>query len=352
MKKTRRGWRAPLVALMLSLGLAASGCAGNVANTQSTSGPDVQGRDGTDVQAAGAERSGTFFDTVIGIRINDERAEELLDGCFELCEEMESTLSAQKEGSELYRLNHRSEQAVEVSEPLADCIRRGLEFCELSEGAFDITILPVRELWDFETEDHVSAVPKEEEIKRELERVDYRKVHIDGQTVTFDAADTMIDLGGIAKGYISERLRKYLKGEGCTSAMINLGGNVSALGTKPGGKSWVVGIQKPFSDRGEILTTVEAEDQAVISSGIYERYFRANGQFYHHILDPKTGYPAETDLNQVTIIGGDDTACDALATIGIVLGREKMKELTDRLEMPVEILFTGQNNELEWYPTK
>jgi thiamine biosynthesis lipoprotein len=161
----------------------------------------------------------------------------------------------------------------------------------------------------------------------------------------------MIDLGGIAKGYISEQLKSYLREEGCSSAMINLGGNVSSLGTKPGGAPWIVGIQKPFSDRGEILTTVESTDNAVISSGIYERYFRANGKFYHHILDPQTGYPAETDLNQVTIIGEDDAACDALATIGIILGREKTKKLAEKLDAPVKILFTGRNNELEWYPS-
>ena len=351
MKKRKNRLAAIIAAVVLGLGLAFSGCAGNAGNTQRSVSTAEQGKTAADEEIPCAERSGTFFDTVIGIRINDERAEELLDGCFGICEDMENVLSAQKEGSELYRLNHRNEQTVEVSEPLAVCIRRGLEFCELSEGAFDITILPVRELWDFETEDHASAVPEDNKIRQELKRVDYRKVHVENRTVTFDSPDTMIDLGGIAKGYISEQLKSYLREKGCSSAMINLGGNVSSLGTKPGGAPWIVGIQKPFSDRGEILTTVESTDNAVISSGIYERYFRANGKFYHHILDPQTGYPAETDLNQVTIIGEDDAACDALATIGIILGREKTKKLAEKLDAPVKILFTGQNNELEWYPS-
>jgi thiamine biosynthesis lipoprotein len=194
-------------------------------------------------------------------------------------------------------------------------------------------------------------VPKDEDIQRERKRVDYRRVSVKGNEVVFSSPDTRIDLGGIAKGYISGKLKEYLQGKGCTSAMINLGGNVSAIGKKTDGSPWIVGIQKPFSERGEILTTVQAADQAVISSGIYERYFRANGAFYHHIIDPQTGYPAKSDLNQVTIIGTDDTACDALATIGIVLGREKTEKLTGKLKTPVKVLFTGKKNELEWYPS-
>ncbi len=293
-----------------------------------------------------AERSGTFFNTSISIRVYDDNGEALLDGCFEIAEEMENTFSAQKEGSELYEVNHRSSQTVTVSDDLAECISEGLHFGEISDGAFDITIYPVRELWDFES--GTAIVPDESAIEEALTKVDYTKIHIEGNTLTFDSEDTMIDLGAIAKGYISAKLKNYLSENGCTSALINLGGNVSTLGTKPDGSKWTVGVQEPFSDRGEILTTVESEDNCVISSGIYERYFEVDGKMYHHILDPQTGYPAETELNQVTLVGTDDTACDALSTICMLEGKEKAAEIIKEYYPDIQVLFTDKDNNIEW----
>lgn len=305
---------------------------------------------GTSADAEMAEDAGTYFDTVIDIRVYGKQAEKLLKGCFSICEEMENTLSAQKETSELYKLNHRSATTVEVSDDLAECIRRGLQYGEMSDGAFDITIYPVKELWDFEGDTDDPEVPDDADIQKALEFVDYRKVHIDGNTVTFDSPDTQIDLGGIAKGYISLKLKNYLKNNGCTSALINLGGNVSVLGEKPDGSPFVVGIQKPFADRGSVLTTINATNDSVISSGVYERYFRKNGRLYHHILDPKTGYPADTGLNQATIIGTDDVLGDALSTICILLGRDRAEELIRKNSLDVTVLFTDTDNQMSWYP--
>lgn len=294
-----------------------------------------------------AERTGTFFNTAISLKIYDEKAEALMDACFDMAEEMENIFSAQKEGSELYELNHRTEQTVTVSDDLAACLSAGLAFGELSEGAFDITILPVRNLWDFESGE--GKVPDEKELEKALEAVDYTKVHIDGNVVSFDSEETMIDLGGIAKGYISGKMKAYLADEGCQSALINLGGNVSTLGTKPDGSQWTVGVQEPFSDRGELLETVEAEnDECVISSGIYERYFEEDGVLYHHILDARTGYPVETQLNQVTLVGMEDMALDALSTICILEGREKAEEILKAYDPEIKALFTDTKNQIEW----
>lgn len=300
------------------------------------------------------EWSGMYFDTVISIRLYGDQAAEWMQGCADYCSRMENTLSAQKETSELYQVNHRTEQTVTVSDDLAECIEEGLKYSEMSDGAFDITILPVKDLWDFEEDSHEGTVPDDADIQEQLKKVDYTRVHLNGNELSFDSPDTMIDLGGIAKGYISGKLEDYLVSEGCSSALINLGGNVRTIGTKPDGSEWTVGIQTPFDDRGTVLTTLNTADDSVISSGIYERYFESNGKIYHHILDPRTGYPADTDLNQVTVVGEDDAAGDALATIGIVLGEEGMKEFlqTNDLTSTETVLFTDQENQYEWYPAE
>jgi len=329
-------------------GSAAAGKTASGTEASGTSHMTTGAEKGSDGNGTFFRESGTYFNTVIDIKIYGDDAEAALDGCFAICDEMEEVLSAQLEGSELYRLNHRTEQTVEVSEDLAECIGRGLAFGEKSDGAFDITILPLRNLWNFEGED--PKVPDEEDIRAELAKVDYTKVHLTDRKVTFDSPETMIDLGGIAKGYISAKLKSYLTVQGITSALINLGGNVSTLGTKPDGSDWTVGIQKPFSDRGEVLTTVESANNSVISSGIYERYFEENGVLYHHILDTKTGYPVETNLNQVTIIGTDDADGDALATICVALGTDRAKKFLAEQYPDVKALFTDSENNTEWYP--
>ncbi len=315
---------------------------------------------GTGQKKAGDNESsgtGVYFDTVVDIRIFGENADELLQGCFDLCEEAEKTLSAHQENSELYRLNHRIEQekgsrtepqSFEVSEELASCIGRGLEYAEMSGGKFDITILPLRELWDFESED--ASVPAPEEIEQALAKVDYRKVHVGGTTVTFDDPDTQIDLGGIAKGYISAKLKNWLKEQGCTSALINLGGNVSVLGTKPDGSSWNVGIQEPFADRGTVFETVEIDSGCVISSGTYERYFEQDGTLYHHILDPETGCPVITDLQQASVVGEDDVLCDAFSTICILEGREEAERIAEENGLDIKIFFVGKDHRGIWFP--
>ena len=321
---------------------------------------------GTSVCFAKAETvsgTGFYFDTVITIKLTAENADELLQGCMDLCQHLEDTFSAQKEGAELYQLNHRQSEKVEVSDELASCIDRALEFSQMSGGAFDLTILPLRQIWDFEGKQGLTAleyygeeakkkslVPTESEIQDALSRVDYSRVHLDGNTVSFDRKDTMIDLGGIAKGWISSALKEYLKEEGCESACINLGGNVTTVGLKENGKNWTIGIQTPFSLRGEILTAVKAEpDHCIISSGTYERYFEEDGVLYHHILDPRSGYPAEVGLSQVSMVGMDDAACDALATIGLVLGREDFEKMMEENGREEEVLFTDEDLAFSWF---
>lgn len=285
-------------------------------------------------------RTGIYFDTSIQIQVVHENAEELLADCFVLCQNIEKIFDRTREDSELYQVNHRTNNTLEISRELAEVISVGLLYGERSGGAFDITVAPVMDLWDFTGEN--PRVPEEREIQEALERVDYRSVHISGTTLTFERGDTMLDLGAIAKGYAADLIRDYLKDQGVKSGLVNLGGNVCVIGKKPDGTSFQVGIQRPFADRGETVETVEAEDVSVVSAGTYERYFVQDGVRYFHILDARTGYPADTSFDQVTIVSADSIIGDVLSTCCLILGEEGAKEMLTLAGLPNTWLHFGE----------
>lgn len=291
-------------------------------------------------------RQGFYFDTIIGIEAygDPDDVDSAIEHAFALCQDIEKTFSRTREDSELYALNHRTEQSVEVSDQLAYVIGEGLSYYELSEGKFDITIAPVSELWDFKSEN--PQVPDAEAIAEAVKKVDAANVHVQGNTVTFDSPDTMIDLGAIVKGYAADILKECLKEDGITSGLINLGGNVMSIGKKPDGTDWEVGIQKPFADRNQVITKVKAADCSVVSSGVYERYFEQNGIRYSHILDASTGYPADTDLWQATVVTESSMQGDALSTVCMLLGYEKAKQLTGQMDGVRQTLFVEANGVL------
>ena len=269
-----------------------------------------------------------YFDTVVSIRFDaGENGDDLTDGCRSICDEIEHIFSRTSEESELYAVNHRDSDRVEVSAPLAEVVQTGLDYYRISDGRFDITIAPVAELWDFHGDDPV--LPQEEEIQNALRKVDGSSVHVekegDAWYLTFDHPDTMLDLGGLAKGYAADRLTEYLKSQGVTSGLVNLGGNVAAIGAKADGSPWKVGIQKPF-DTG-IIDKKEVTGQSVVTSGVYERCFEKDGTLYHHILDPATGYPVSNGLWGVTIISDSSLQGDALSTVCLLIGQEEAMDL-------------------------
>ena len=272
-----------------------------------------------------------FFDTVIALRFYaGENGEELVSGCEQLCRGIEKTFSRTDPDSELYAVNHRTSDTVGVSEEMARLVEEGLEYYETSGGMLDITTAPLSDLWDFKSDD--PKVPAADSIEEALGKVDARKVHVirdEGGTekwqLRFDSPDTMLDLGALAKGYAADRLSEYLESEGVDSGLINLGGNVKAIGSRPDGKPWKIGIRKPFSD--DLLETVEVRDGSVVTSGVYERCFEKDGTLYHHILDPETGYPVDNGLWSVTILCGESLSADALSTTCLAVGREKAEEL-------------------------
>jgi thiamine biosynthesis lipoprotein len=270
------------------------------------------------------------LDTIIQITLYDSQEESLIDDCFALCSEYEKKFSRTKEESEIYKLNQDGE--ADVSRETLELIQKGLYYSELSKGMFDITIEPVSSLWNFTVEDEDATLPNENDIKRAIKKVDYTKVKIDGNHVSFLEEGMGIDLGAIAKGYIADRLKEYLLAHEVGSAVINLGGNVLCIGKNVDGEDFSIGVQKPEKNSSEISAVLLIDDKSVVSSGTYERYITVDGVDYHHILNPKTGYSYQNGLSEVTIISNQSVDGDGLSTTCFALGIEEGIKLLNSIE--------------------
>ena len=293
------------------------------------------------------------LNTAVTVTIYDSQDRELLTECMNLCDKYEKIFSRTASDSELYQLNHReltpvagTEDTFQVSDPLAELIRKGLYYSELSEGAFDIAIEPLTSLWDFTAED--PQVPENRLIQEALTKCDYHNVSVsDNNEVILKTEDTAIELGAIAKGYIADRLKDYLISQGVKSAIINLGGNVLCIGGKPNDSSFKIGIQKPFADRSETIAVMDIKDKSVVSSGVYERCFEQDGTLYHHLLNPRTGYPYDNGLIAVTIISDESVDGDALSTTCFALGLEDGMKLAESLDN-VQAFFVTSDYEIHY----
>ena len=289
--------------------------------------------------------TGTAFDTVVNIQIFDSSDQQLIENCKDICQTYEQKFSRTIETSEISQINASGGAPVEVSDDTIKIIKKGIYYGELSNGAFDITIGSLTSLWNFT--DESPSVPSAESIASAVKHIDYKNIEISGNTVRLLDPEAKIDLGGIAKGYIADRLKDYLKEEGVEHALINLGGNILAIGQKTDHSDYNIGIQNPFDKEGEPITTVKLNNQSVVTSGNYQRFFRQNGKIYHHILDPKTGYPTENNLNSVTIITDSSLTADALSTTCFVLGPEFGMKLVNQLDN-VDAVFIDSNNEITY----
>lgn len=293
------------------------------------------------------------LNTAVTVTIYDSQDRELLTECMNLCDKYEKIFSRTASDSELYQLNHReltpvagTEDTFQVSDPLAELIRKGLYYSELSEGAFDIAIEPLTSLWDFTAED--PQVPEDRLIQEALTKCDYHNVSVsDNNEVILKTEDTAIELGAIAKGYIADRLKDYLISQGVKSAIINLGGNVLCIGGKPNDSSFKIGIQKPFADRSETIAVMDIKDKSVVSSGVYERCFEQDGTLYHHLLNSRTGYPYDNGLIAVTIISDESVDGDALSTTCFALGLEDGMKLAESLDN-VQAFFVTSDYEIHY----
>jgi len=260
-------------------------------------------------------RTEYMLDTVITITADNKKA---VDACFEEILRLEKLLSAYIPDSDVAKINASSADApIEVSPETAYLIKKAKEYKTLTNGAFDISIKPVIDLWDIKNGGYV---PDEGELADALSLTG--DIDINGNTVSLTKDGMQIDLGGIAKGYVGDRVREVLLSYGVDSAIADLGGNIVTIG-KNGRKDWVVGLQKPDEQRGTTFAEVNAVDKVVVTSGGYERYFEKDGKKYHHIINPETGKNPDNNVLSVTIIADDGTLADALSTACFIKGKDE-----------------------------
>ena len=276
-------------------------------------------------QTEAVSKTGFYFDTTATITLyeNDDAAREtLFQGCFALCKSYEELLSRTIPDSDIWKINHAKGAPVVVSEETATLLTLALSYCSDTNGAVDITIAPLSSLWDFSSEDLENkaehTIPSEEQRKEALSHVDYRKVIVDGNTVTLPDPDAAIDLGCVAKGFIADRLKEYLVKNDCKSAIINLGGNIVTVGARLDGTPFQIGIQNP--EGGNPIAILPITDASLVSSGTYQRCFEKDGILYHHLLSTKTGMPIQNGLRSVTILSASSADGDMLSTACFLLG--------------------------------
>ena len=276
-----------------------------------------------------------------------EEAEAAIDGSFELCSDLESKLSRTRKDSDVSRINSAKGEWTEVSAETIEIIQKGMEYSYTSDGDFDITVGGVTKQWDFHAAEGEAKVPDKGALAEAVKHINYRNLAIEGNRVKLTDPETEIDLGGIAKGYIGDRMTEFLESKGVVSAVINLGGNVICIGGKTDNDDFVIGVEAPFSDRSEIIGKVNARDKTLVTSGIYERRIEVDGKTYHHILDTKTGWPVETDLDAVTLIAdkGRSADIDALSTTCLIKGAEEGMELIENTD-GVEGVFVLSNGDV------
>ena len=264
------------------------------------------------------------MDTYMNIKVYDgDNAQTALNEAADRISELEKKWSVTDENSEIYAINHSSGASVAVSEETGELLDFSLLISDLTNGALDCTMYPILTAWGFTTSNY--QVPDETELSALLENTGYENVKLDGNTVTIPE-DMQIDMGAVAKGYTGDLITEVLKENGVTSALLDLGGNIQTIGTKPDGTQWKLGLRSPF-DEGS-FATLDVKDCAVITSGGYERYFVGeDGETYWHILDPATGKPAHSGLVSVTVVGKEGRLCDALSTSLFVMGLDKAENL-------------------------
>jgi len=287
-----------------------------------------------------------LLDTHVNITLYGTEDESIFKKIFEEIERLENILSVHIEGSDLDLLKDNAGiKPVKVNEDTIKIIEKSIEYSKLTDGLFDITAGPLIKLWGIGTES--AKIPTEDEINEAVNLINYKKIQIDknNSTVFLEDKDMIADLGAIAKGYIADKVEEKLYVLGVESAIINLGGNVQLIGAKPDGSLFRIGIQDPDESRGGNIGIYTGRDVTIVSSGDYERFFIEDGVRYHHILNPKTGYPADTEIKSVSIITDESFEADALSTSVLLSGWTKGIEMVEGLDN-VEAIFINKDHEV------
>ncbi|MCC5895447.1 MAG: FAD:protein FMN transferase [Alkalibacterium sp.] len=294
------------------------------------------------------DRTEFLLGTVANIRVYNEGKEEALDKAFDRVQELDEWFAMQNPESEISEVNRQAGiEPVAVSEEVFHVMERALYYAEESDGSFDPTIGAVTSLWGIGQD--YAAVPDADELAEVLNVVDYRMVELDeeNQTIYLQEEGMVLDLGAIAKGYITDEAARVLVEEGVNTAIIDLGGDIVVVGNSTRGEDepWNVGIQNPYGERGEILGMVPVSDKAIVTSGVYERLIRDGDNEYHHLMNPDTGYPIDNNISGISIIADNAMDADALANIAFSLGVDAGLEYINGLE-GVEVIYVTNEKEV------
>lgn len=282
--------------------------------------------------------------TICSITLYKEKGNFNFDEAFEIIEGIEDRMSPEITDSELDLINSNAGiKPIKVSDDTYMVIEEGIRYAELAGSKFDISIGPLVNLWGIGTE--CQNVPESAAIKAVLPIIGSEYIRLDDydKSVFLAKKGMAIDLGGIAKGYAADVVRDFLLEKGLTRGIINLGGNVLTFGAKASGTPWRIGIQDPTGSNGNYIGILEIGECAVVTSGIYERYFEKDGKRYHHILDPDSGYPIENELLSITITAKRGITADAYSTVAFSEGLKKGIELLESIEDIEGIFITKEN---------
>ena len=288
-------------------------------------------------------KSSYVLGTLINLRAYGNKAEKAIDEALEKLNEIDDKMSAFKGNSEICKINSGAGiKAETVSDDTYFVVKKALEYSNILEGTFDPTIRPLVRLWGIGTK--IEDVPEDSLIKKTLKYVDYRSVILDesNHSIMLENKKQALDVGGIAKGFAADKVRDIFLKNSIESALIDLGGNIFALGGKEDNTPWKVGIQNPFKPRGEFLGILSVKDKSIVTSGNYERYFMKDGKRFHHILNPNTGYPSESKIISATIISDDSIDGDGLSTGVYILGVNKALNIIEKLQGIEAILVTDE----------
>ena len=293
-----------------------------------------------------------MMDTVMTIRIFDKNDKKILDKAYERLEEIENKMSATIESSEVNKINNNAGiEPVQVSPDTYFVLKGAKEHAEISTGAYEPTIGPLVKLWNIQSEDVARDwIPDNKDIEETQLLVDYKNLELLENNMVFLKEKNMrLDLGGIVKGYATDEVRRILHENGVNVAIIDLGGNIYAHGVKEGGLPWNIGVQNPLDATGGHLGVIEIEDQSIVTSGDYERFFEIEGERYHHIIDAKTGYPSNNEITGVTIVADRSIDGDALSTTMFILGVDKGMELAKSME-GIDVVFITKDKSIYLSP--
>lgn len=278
------------------------------------------------------DQSHFAMDTYINISVYRAEDKAAAAACFDLMDRWDQMLSVTSETGEIAVLNRDGH--ARLSHDTIALVEKALECADLTNGAFDPTLLPLKNLWRIGERSADEPLPSREEIAAAQGATGYGKVALSGNAITLSPG-MGLDLGAIAKGYVADLCAQYLLDHGVSMGIINMGGNVRLLG----GKDYNVGVRDPRGSENQLLLTINTRDCSIVTSGDYERYFEKDGVRYHHIFDPKRGYPADTDLMAVTVIGSDGALCDALSTAFFVIGLDGSVTLMEHKGLDVDVIF-------------